>query len=185
MQLVALTMVLAMVVGLAAGGRLGLLADLSMEGMRWLLVAVGLQLVGSMVGAVYAATLVGSTVCVGVFLRRNLQHPGIALLAFGFSLNVVVVLLNGAMPVSLTALARAGTQVPATAFDGDPRHEVIDGTTALGWLGDVIPVAIPGFGQAVSPGDVAVAAGAGLLLFTAMGGGRYRSEREAPLYHTT
>jgi hypothetical protein len=90
----------------------------------------------------------------------------VALLATGFTCNALVVALNGAMPVSLATLARAGI----TGFSEDPRHELVDTTTRLHWLGDVVPVALPGLGQAVSPGDVLIAAGAGLLLYSGMGG---------------
>ena len=59
----------------------------------------------------------------------------------------------------------------------DPRHELVDASTLLPWLGDVVPVALPGLGQAVSPGDVLIAAGAGLLLYAGMGGtGRVPAE---------
>ena len=78
----------------------------------------------------------------------------------------LVVALNGAMPVSTSALTHAGLD----RFVEDPRHELVDASTLLPWLGDVVPVALPGLGQAVSPGDVLIAAGAGLLLYAGMGG---------------
>jgi hypothetical protein len=102
-----------------------------------------------------------------VFLRLNLLRPGVALLAVGFGSNALVVALNGAMPVSLVALARAGLDIHVV---NDPRHEIATVTTTLPWLGDVVPVALPWLGQAVSPGDVLIAAGAGLLLYSGMGG---------------
>ena len=43
---------------------------------------------------------------------------------------------------------------------------------SLPWLGDTIPVALPNLGQAVSPGDVLVAAGAGLTVYAGMRGVR-------------
>ncbi len=83
------------------------------------------------------------------------------------------------MPVSAAALARAGSR---GVFVDDPRHELVDSRHhVLPWLGDVVPVALPGVGQAVSPGDVLIAAGAGLLLYAGMGGtGRIPTPRPPP-----
>jgi hypothetical protein len=109
----------------------------------------------------------------GVFLRLNLLRPGVALLALGFGSNALVVALNGAMPVSLSTLTRAGLDGSPAQVAADPRHEVSGAHTVLPWLGDVVPVALPRLGQAVSPGDVLIAAGAGLrLLYAGMGANR-------------
>jgi hypothetical protein len=167
MLLVLLVMVLAAVAALLTGGHLTDLADNTLSGLHWLAAAATGQVLGSMTGGVaYPVGLIGSAVCVGVFLRLNLRRPGVALLALGFACNALVVALNGAMPVSLATLARAGIE----GFAEDPRHELVDSSTWLPWLGDVVPVALPGLGQAVSPGDVLIAAGAGLLLYAGMGG---------------
>jgi hypothetical protein len=89
------------------------------------------------------------------------------------------VALNGAMPVSLNALIRAGV---GNATITDPRHELSDAATRLPWLGDVVPVALPGLGQAVSPGDVLIAAGAGLLLYAGMGASGRVPSTTAPVW---
>ncbi|MEU8224849.1 DUF5317 domain-containing protein [Kribbella sp. NPDC048915] len=167
MLLVLLVMVLAAGAALATGGRFSKLAGNTLTGVHWLAAAAIGQLLGSLFGGTaYPVGLLGSAVCIAVFLRLNLRHPGVGLLALGFFGNAVVVALNGAMPVSPGALARAGV---GDALVIDPRHELADASTRLPWLGDVIPVALPGFGQAVSPGDVLIAAGAGLLLYAGMG----------------
>ncbi|MEV8375790.1 DUF5317 domain-containing protein [Kribbella sp. NPDC056861] len=167
MLLVLLVMFLAAVAALLTGGHLTDLADNTLAGLHWLAAAATGQVLGSLTGGIaYPVGLIGSALCIGVFLRLNLRRPGVALLALGFACNALVVALNGAMPVSLATLARAGI----TGFAEDPRHELADATTRLPWLGDVVPVALPGLGQAVSPGDVLIAAGAGLLLYAGMGG---------------
>lgn len=175
MLLVLLVMLLAAGAALLTGGRLTDLADNTLTGLHWLAAAATGQVLGSMTGGIaYPVGLVGSAACIGVFLRLNLRRPGVALLAAGFACNAFVVALNGAMPVSLATLARAGIE----GFAEDPRHELADASTRLPWLGDVVPVALPGLGQAVSPGDVLIAAGAGLLLYAGMGGtGRIPVER--------
>jgi hypothetical protein len=166
--LVLLVMVLAAAAALLTDGRFSRLADNTLAGLHWLAAAATGQLLGSVTGGIaYPVGLIGSAVCIAVFLRLNLLRPGVALLALGFGSNALVVALNGAMPVALGALVRAG--LPGRLVD-DPRHEVSDVHTLLPWLGDVVPVALPGLGQAVSPGDVLIAAGAGLLLYAGMGG---------------
>lgn len=169
MLLALLVMTIAAVAALAAGGRLSNLADLHFAGVRWLAVAVCAQIVGALLGGTaYPLCLLVSAALVSVFLGGNWHQPGVALLAAGFTANALVVLLNGAMPVSTSALAKAGIDTTAAELALDPRHEPATDTTVLGWLGDTIPVALPGLGQAISPGDLLVAAGAGLMIFTAL-----------------
>jgi hypothetical protein len=172
--LVLLVMVLAAGAALLTGGRFVSLADNTLSGLHWLAAAATGQLLGSVTGGIaHPVGLIGSAACIAVFLRQNLRRPGVALLALGFTANALVVALNGAMPVSRAALSRAGLN----GFVDDPRHELSGPHTLLPWLGDVVPVALPGLGQAVSPGDVLIAAGAGLLLYAGLGGtGRVPSE---------
>lgn len=168
MLLVLLVMLLAAGAALLTGGRFGRLADNALTGVHWLAAAAIGQFLGSLTGGTaYPIGLIASAACIAVFLRLNLRHPGVGLLALGFFGNALVVSLNGAMPVSPDALARVGLS-PSVVTDA--RHELSGPDTALPWLGDVVPVALPGLGQAVSPGDVLVAAGAGLLLYAGMGG---------------
>ncbi|TWD74936.1 hypothetical protein FB561_6371 [Kribbella amoyensis] len=174
-------MALAAGAALLTGGRFTALANNGLTGLHWLVAAATGQLLGTVTGGIaYPVGLIGSAVCISVFLRQNLRRPGVALLALGFCANALVVVLNGAMPVSRTALARAG--LPPSVVD-DPRHELSGADTLLPWLGDVVPVTLPGLGQAVSPGDLLIAAGAGLLLYAGMGGtGRIPTE-PAPSWH--
>ncbi|MFI7063420.1 DUF5317 domain-containing protein [Kribbella sp. NPDC050124] len=180
MLLVLLVMVLAAAAAWATGGRITNLAANSLTGVHWLGAAAIGQFLGSIIGSTaYPVGLIGSAVCIAVFLRQNLRHPGVGLLALGFFSNAVVVALNGAMPVDADALTRAGVG----PFVSSPRHELVDAATRLPWLGDVVPVALPGLGQAVSPGDVLIAAGAGLLLYAGMGGSHRIPATEAPQWH--
>ncbi|GAB3950126.1 hypothetical protein GCM10029976_084320 [Kribbella albertanoniae] len=177
-MLVLLVMALAALAALATGGRVGRLADHALTGLHWLAAAAIGQLLGSLFGGTaYPVGLIGSAVCIAVFLRENLRQPGVGLLALGFFSNAAVVALNGAMPVSVAALARAGLSPGLVA---DPRHELVTAETTWPWLGDVVPVALPGLGQAVSPGDILIAAGAGLLLYAGMGGSGHIATDPAP-----
>jgi hypothetical protein len=80
------------------------------------------------------------------------------------------------MPVSLAAAARAGVDTGPFAGDSDGRHVAADSDTRLRALGDVIPAPLPIHPEVLSPGDVLVAAGAGLLVFAGM---RRRSGTQA------
>lgn len=174
MLLVLVVMPLAAVVALLSGGRFRRLAERSWSGLGWLASAVAFQVLATILGErngwLYPGALAASTMCVAAFLLRNLSHPGVGLLTIGCSWNAIVVVANGAMPVSLRALERAGLQPDPAAIVADQRHEIAGPETLLPWFGDVIPVALPWVGQAVSPGDVLVAAGAGLMVFAGMRG---------------
>ena len=100
--------------------------------------------------------------CVG-----NARLPGVPLVALGLLLNVVVVGANAAMPVSVDAAARAGISRADLGLARDAMRTPSGPDTRLAYLGDVVPVALPRWPQVVSPGDVLVAAGVGLLLLTA------------------
>lgn len=179
MLLVVIVVLLAVLAALLAGGRLDGLAHLSWTGLRWLVAAAGIQTVGWLLSGwiriAYPLGMLASAVCIGVFLGGNLRRSGVALLALGFVCNALVVVLNGAMPVSPRALARAGVD----GIVSDPRHELTGDGTRLGWLGDVIPLALPGIGQAISAGDILVAAGAGLMVYAAMTGTARRPARHS------
>ena len=70
------------------------------------------------------------------------------------------------MPVSLDALGRINQGNAALLTD--PRHKPATSHTRVRVLTDVIAVPVPGpLGEVVSAGDVLVAAGAGLLIFSA------------------
>lgn len=166
MLLVLLVIVLAIPLALLTGGRLQNLALNPLTALPWLGLAALFQLAGAFAaGTFYAAGLIASAICIAIFLRRNLNRPGVPLLALGFFSNALVVALNGAMPVAPSALTAAG--LSPTVAPG-PRHELETPATLLPWLGDTLPLALPTTGQAISLGDLLTAAGAALLLHTAL-----------------
>ncbi len=181
MLLALLCLLAAVPVGLLVGGTLEALGRLRLSGVALVAGALALQLVGAVVGGpVHPVALVLSAALVMAFLARSRGVRGLGLVALGLLANALVVTLNGAMPVSQTASARAGTppaQLEALATGQDPRHELRDASTRLPWLGDVVPVALPGRGEVVSPGDVLVGAGLAQLVVVAMRG---RPARRVP-----
>jgi hypothetical protein len=98
-------------------------------------------------GAV-ALGLVALGLLVG-FAVANLHLTGMGVMAIGLGLNLLVMMMNGGMPVSARALRAA--DVPAGELQG-ARH-VEQSNDDLTVLGDIIPVG----GQVVSYGDLIIA----------------------------
>lgn len=174
MALVVVVLVLATVVGVAAGGRPAALARVPLAGWRLLVTAAVCQAAGSVLARLAGSNIpyaVGSLVAVALligFLLHNASLAGVPLVAIGLLTNTLVVLANGAMPVSRWAAAKAGVHLTEIAAGLDPRHVVADAATSGRAFSDVIPVRIPGWPEVVSPGDLLVAAGLGLLLVTGL-----------------
>ena len=159
------------VLAVCAVGRSRDLASVRVRAVRLLVVAIVVQ-VGTAVlvpdsGVARGAGLILGLVLVSLFLAGNARLPGVPLIAAGLLLNVAVIGLIAAMPVSLTAAARAGVSRADLHLAADPTREAAGPQTRLRRLGDTVPVALPVRPQVVSPGDILVAAGVGLLLVTA------------------
>ncbi|MCW2725814.1 MAG: hypothetical protein JWN35_2735 [Frankiales bacterium] len=160
----------AVLVGLLRGGDLSRLGQLHLRSRRMVWAALATQFAGGIVGGpVYVVGLVLSAALVAVFLSGNRGIRGTGLVALGLVANALVVGLNGAMPVSVTAAARAGVSTLDVLSGADPRHEIAGDSTRLPWLGDVIAVPAPVRAEVVSPGDVLVAAGLAQLVVLGMG----------------
>ena len=104
------------------------------------------------------------------FLLLNRELPGMKIALAGLLLNMVVISLNGAMPVSETAARAAGTE-----YLSDQRHvehglhlrnEILDDDTALPWFSDVLP--LPVIRQVLSIGDVIIGFGIARLVYKRM-----------------
>ncbi len=175
---------LAIIVGLVAGGRLGRLKDLELRA-PWLFIAAAVVQVGLMVAgvrgalwagrvgpAVYLVTLV--MVLLGLWWNRRL--PGAVVVGVGVLLNFLVIAANGgSMPVDRALAQRAGNDALVKLLDSPTytRHEPVTEGTRLRALGDVValPTLIPRpkFFCPGSIGDVFVTVGACWLLLAGMG----------------
>jgi hypothetical protein len=171
----------AALLALAAGGSWSTFAALPIKGRRLVVIAVVSQALGSGLARVtslpgfYPAGLALSALAALAFCLRNIRLAGLPLITLGLVSNALVVLLNGAMPVSITAASRANVQIRSIAAGDDARHDVADHTTVLRTLGDVIPVPLPWRPEVVSPGDALIAAGIGELVLLGMRPRRRRS----------
>lgn len=119
------------------------------------------------------AVALASNVAVATFLALNRTLPGMWLAAAGLLLNVLVIGLNGAMPVSTESAELAGfdeVRQSAEQTDFGLKHEPLDSDTALPWIADVIP--LPGLKLLLSAGDLLLAAGIAWLV--------YRQTRQPP-----
>jgi hypothetical protein len=86
---------------------------------------------------------------------------GAGVLAVGFSLNTVVMVVNGTMPFATASAQWAGFSTEAIDAPADG-HAPINADTKLAAFADVIPV--PGFGVVTSIGDLLMVVGVTWLL---------------------
>lgn len=176
MALLLLALAAGVVAGYARGGRLRRLGERPPVRSRLILTALGAYALGVAGSWVWEPLLpVLTALCwftIGFYAWLNRSYHGAWLVALGLVTNGLVILLNGGMPVSATAQERAGVETTAAERAEAGRVTVAGDTTRLPWLGKVIPVAFPPRPEAVSPGDVAIAAGMAAVLATAMCGRR-------------
>ena len=184
-------LVIGIAVGLMFGGRMSNLGRLE---LRWApLAAVGLLVqvalfaepIAERVGSAGPPIYVASSILVLVAVLRNLQIPGLKVVAVGAMANLAAIVANGgSMPVSAGALAALGRSV------GDAYSNSVEATNpALAGLTDVyaLPAWMP-FANVFSIGDLVIGIGIAIVLFQAMRGGddRDRPHRHAgsvPLAH--
>jgi hypothetical protein len=173
---------LGLIVGRVAGGRVRNLERIQFAWWPLALAGLLIQLllfadpIQERVGAEGPLVYVVSTLMVMAALLRNVRLPGLAVLALGAGLNLVVVLANGGyMPSSAAAwLELTGTAAVPVAFYSN--SVLIGPETLLPFLGDifVFPRPLP-MATAFSIGDALIALGAVVFLMAAM-----RSGREVP-----
>src|SRR5688500_6907010 len=169
MALLLTALLVALAIGRACGGSLDRLGSLPLRSRQLVLLAFAAQVVGTVVGGpAYPVGLAASAGLAVGFLARNRAVRGTGLVALGLLANALVVVANGAMPVSRSAAELAGVATTGIAAGADPRHELAGAGTRLPWLADVVPVALPLRPEVVIPGDVLVVAGAAQLVVVGM-----------------
>lgn len=181
-----------MVIARFRGGRFGRLADLSLAWVPLVVISVvvrgyiraapsnGWPLTPAMIPWLYLA----SYSSILAFCWRNRRYPGLTLIGAGAALNFLVIAANGfQMPVLPRALQSLGIDPAEIDMSLNLGHRLMDGETVLRWLGDIVPVRIPGAPRQVfrpvpmSIGDFLEIAGTFLLVQAAMGARRNRASQ--------
>lgn len=107
-----------------------------------------------------------------IFLWLNRHHKGFNLILIGVLLNFVVMAVNGGrMPVSLSASEVLGPYYTDMLKSGSviSKHYMMDATTRLSFLGDIIPLSKPyPRTQVISIGDVVMNFGMFLFIQSVM-----------------
>jgi len=159
----------AIFIAILRGGRFTNLAEIELR-MWWLLVAgFLLQAISNWLPTdrTWSSTWGIGLVLLSYFfilavVIRNRDRPGMWLAGFGILMNFTVIASNGGMPVMAEAalIASGFESVPQIA---DYKHVLLDETTRLVFLADVIPIRIIQ-GNVVSLGDIFLAVGMGRFL---------------------
>jgi hypothetical protein len=162
----AFLLVLGLVAGLARGGKLSNLGETGFR-MPWLVFAgLGIQAAAELSAASFdpklrqggrgIAILALSYVFLIAFVAMNRRAPGALLIGAGLALNLLVIALNGGMPVSASAVRVTGMDLH-DYLARSVKHRPMGPSTLLPFLGDVIP--LPFVNKIVSIGDCVIGAG--------------------------
>jgi hypothetical protein len=167
----ALVLFIAITVALLRGGRLINLADIRLQFWWLLLLGFGLQAATGFLHdteqarGVATAMILVSYLPLLILVLVNRRREGMWLAGLGILMNFSVIALNGGMPVLEGAAVIAGSKaVGAATLPLDFKHVLLDASTRLPFLADVMPVRLFGIGQVISLGDVLLAVGLGRFL---------------------
>ncbi len=169
-MLVLIVIGLAVCVGFIAGGSLRPFERLT---VHWWGVALaglalqGISLAGGIGRSAGSAVLVGSYGLLVAFAWVNRRLPASWLVMAGLVLNILVIGVNGGMPVSASALQTAGASAEGLLGAGTAKHHLMGPGDSLTPLGDVIGIPAP-IGAVISIGDVLLYAGVAVLVVMIM-----------------
>ncbi len=168
-MLVLIPLLLGLVIGVAAGGKVGNLAYLRFHWPWFVLVvlvvreAVVIRPLNRIDGVqyVYTAAFAGLVAWTAWNIKRL---PGVWVVTVGAAMNLIVILANGGrMPVA-PVLAGLGGLVQRGHIG---QYVLMGPSTNLNWLADWIGFPWP-FGSAYSPGDLVTAVGIGITVLLAV-----------------
>jgi hypothetical protein len=146
--------VLGVLLGTAFGGSIRTLSEVHFRWWPLALVGFALQLIpipsleGRLDHWLSVGLLVASYLVLLVFVAANFRIAGFPLVAAGFALNVLVISINGGMPVSDRALRSAygtgyGASLRELQLHGGAKHHLQRPDDDLMPLADVIPIGAP------------------------------------------
>lgn len=123
------------------------------------------------------AALVVTNLAIVWFMVLNRRVPGMTMAGAGMLLNLIVIVTNGAMPVSDYVFEVADIDESALDSAGF-KHERMTDDTVVPWLGDVVP--IPPLREVWSVGDFVLAAGIGYFVWVRTLAERRRGRHTIP-----
>lgn len=171
MILVLIVIGLAVCIGFIAGGSLRPFERLQ---VHWWgialagLVLQGISLAGGGIGrSAGSAVLVASYGLLVAFAAVNRRLPASWLVMAGLVLNILVIGVNGGMPVSASALDTAGARADGLLGAGTAKHHLMGPRDSLTPLADVIGIPPP-IGAVISIGDALLYAGVAVLVVMIM-----------------
>ena len=168
MRLVLATLLLAVLIGYAAGGSLGSLGKLKVRWAPAAVIGLAMQLAPLPGRVVPLVLLYGSFGLLGAFVLSNLRIVGFVLIAAGIVLNFTVIAINRGMPATRQALVASGQLDTLTTLveGGGAKHHLASSADRLLFLGDAI--AVRPIHQAVSAGDISTFMGVAWLIVAGM-----------------
>ncbi len=168
MRLILLTVAIAGIAGLLAGGSLRVFPSVPLRWWGLALVGVVLQFSRTS-GAIADAMLLVSFVLLLVFAFMNLRAAGFILISVGLLLNALVIVANHGMPVTRHALDSAGgaSTLDELRTQGGAKHHLANDGSVLLPLADVIGIPSP-IDEVVSVGDLCVQIGVGWYIVIAL-----------------
>jgi len=184
MKLMLICMMAILAVGYLLGGRLRNVSELHLRWPILALIGLALQFVTGPGDTIPLLCLYLSFVLLIVFTVKNISTVGFPLILAGVVCNLLVIGINGGMPVSAQALVRSdqGQFLGALENNPYPKHHLATGDDQLRFLGDVIPIPLP-IAQAISLGDILTYAGVGVVIVGAMRTVPARREDEVAAEH--
>jgi hypothetical protein len=168
----ALVLFIATTVALLRGGRLINLADIRLQHWWLLLLGFGIQAATALLPdkdwtrSAATAMILVSYLPLLTLVLINRHREGMWLAGLGVLMNFSVIALNGGMPVlgGAAAIAAGRDVTGSMVISLDVKHVLLDASTRIPFLADVIPVRLFGIGQVISLGDVLLAVGLGRFL---------------------
>jgi hypothetical protein len=167
----AIVLFIALTISVLRGGRLVNIGDIELKAWWLLLIALGLQVGAGWLPDTTSSQTLGlamvlfSFALLMILVWLNRSKPGMWIAGIGVLMNFTVIAMNGGMPVLAGAAEVAsGFTVSQPDMSESLKHTVLDETSRLTFLADVIPLRIAGIGEVISLGDIFLALGLGVFL---------------------
>jgi len=169
-----------LIIGLLAGGKLSHLRNVSFIHETFFFVALLAHLAWPFLARVFEVdpiqTIVGwvlLALALAGLAIMNARYVGMIVLAVGLFLNILVVAANGAMPVALDAIGEgtAAYEQALEDIESSWLHEPMSAETRLPVLGDVLRIPGPSWHRGLaSLGDFLMSIGVALVMVQGMRG---------------